>query len=74
MAKKKAPHGSKRNKGLQLYLWGVLYTPKGFPPRLSVVTFLNRKEAVDLAKKMRFFDGVQQAKSVRLIAKMKGDI
>ncbi len=70
----KAPHGSKRNRGLQLYLWGVLYAPKGFPPRLSMLTFLNRKEAIDLAKKMRFFAGVEKAKSVRLIAKMKGDI
>lgn len=68
---KRAVRGSKRNRGLQLYLWGILYTPKDFPPRLSLLTFLNRKDAVAMAQKMRFFDGVEKAKSVRLIAKMK---
>lgn len=70
----KVPHGSKRNRGLQLYLWGVLFTAKMDGPRLCVTTFLNRKEAIALAQKMRTFEGITHAKSVRLIAKMKGDI
>ena len=59
-----------RNRGLQLYLWGVLYTVKGYEPRLVALTFLNRREAVAKAKEMRAYDGITHAKSVRLIAQM----
>ena len=59
-----------RNRGLQLYLWGVLYTPKDHEPRLSTFTFLNRKEAVAKAQRLRMYEGIAHAKSVRLIAQM----
>lgn len=59
-----------RNRGLQLYMWGVLFTAKGHEPRLMVHTYWNRQEAVAQAKRLRTFDRITHAKSVRLIAQM----
>lgn len=66
---KRALHGSKRNKGLQLYLWGILFAPKGEDKRLAAMIYMNRDNALIRAKEMRMFMG-GSARVVRLVAQM----